>query len=83
MKGLSSKKVTRWASQLKCLYTNTHNLGNKQEVLDATALLENLWVTVRERGSKGSPAISVYNRPLDQAEPNDEAFYLQLQEASQ
>lgn len=28
---LSSKEVTRPASQLKCLYSNVHSLGNKQE----------------------------------------------------
>ena len=82
MKELSSKKVTRWASQLKCLYTNTHSLGKKQD-LEASVLLASLWVAVRDLGSKGSPVISVYCRPPDQAEPNDEAFYLQLQEALQ
>jgi len=28
-------------SKLKCLYTNAHSLGNKQEELKATVLLEN------------------------------------------
>lgn len=32
--------MTRPAAQLKCLYTNTRSLGNKQE-LEATMLLEN------------------------------------------
>lgn len=29
------------AVQLKCLYTNTHSLGSKQEVMEATVLPEN------------------------------------------
>jgi len=33
--------MTRSAAQLKCLYTNTRSLGNKQEELEATVLLEN------------------------------------------
>ena len=40
IKELSSKKVTRPAAQLKCLYANIHRLGNKPE-LEATVLLEN------------------------------------------
>ena len=40
MKGCSSKKVTRLTAQLKCLYTNAHSMGNKQEELEATMLLE-------------------------------------------
>jgi len=30
IKVLSSKEVTRPASQLKCLYSNVHSLGNKR-----------------------------------------------------
>lgn len=41
IKELSSKKVTRPAAQLKCLYTNACSLRNKQEELEATVLLEN------------------------------------------
>lgn len=41
IKELSSRKMTRSAAQLKCLYTNTRSLGNKQEELEATVLLEN------------------------------------------
>ena len=33
MKELSFKEVTRLPTQLKCLYTNAHSLGNKQEEL--------------------------------------------------
>lgn len=40
-KELSSKKATRPAAQLKCLYTNEHSLENKQEELEAIVLLEN------------------------------------------
>ena len=36
-----SSKVARPAPQLKHLYTNTCSLGNKQEKLEATMLLEN------------------------------------------
>jgi len=40
VKELSSKKVTRSAAQMNCLYTNAHNLGNKEEELEATVLQE-------------------------------------------
>ena len=40
IKGCSSKKVTRPTAQLKCLYTNARSMGNKQEELEATMLLE-------------------------------------------
>lgn len=36
----SSKKVTHPTAQLKCLYTNACSMGNKQEELEATMLLE-------------------------------------------
>lgn len=36
----SSKKVTRSVTQLKCLYTNAHSMGSKQEKLEATLQLE-------------------------------------------
>jgi len=36
----SSKKVTQPTAQLKCLYTNAHSMGKKQEELEATTLLE-------------------------------------------
>ena len=38
---LAFKEVTRPPAQLKCLYTNAHILGNKQEELEATVLLAN------------------------------------------
>jgi len=41
IKELSFKEVIRAAAQLKCLYTNAYSLGNKQEELEATVLLEN------------------------------------------
>ena len=40
IKGCSSKKVTWPTAQLKCLYTNVRSMGNKQEELEATVLLE-------------------------------------------
>jgi len=40
LKGCSNKKVTWPTAQMKCLYTNTHSMGNKQEELEATVLLE-------------------------------------------
>jgi len=33
-------KATLLTAQLKCLYTNAHSMGNKQEELEATVLLE-------------------------------------------
>lgn len=33
--------MTRPAAQLKCHHTNAHSLGNKQEMLESTGLLEN------------------------------------------
>jgi len=39
-KGCSSMKVTRLKAQMKWCYTNTHSMGNKQEDLEATMLLE-------------------------------------------
>ncbi|GAB0210070.1 hypothetical protein GRJ2_003472800 [Grus japonensis] len=44
--------------------------------------VESLWVRIRDRGNKGNLVVSVYYRPLDQGEPIDNAFLLQLQEAS-
>jgi len=41
IKELSFKEVTRPSAQLKCLYTSAYSLGNKQEELEATLLLEN------------------------------------------
>ena len=38
--------MTRPAAQLKCLYTNACGLGNKQEELEATVLLENYDIVV-------------------------------------
>ena len=39
-------------------------------------------VQTKERSSKGQLVVGVYNRPPDQGEPVDEAFLLQLPEAS-
>lgn len=36
----STKKVGQLTVQLKCLYTNTHSMGNKQEELEAVVHLE-------------------------------------------
>jgi len=33
-------KVTRPTAQMKCLCTNAHSMGNKQEELEAIVLLE-------------------------------------------
>ena len=35
---------------------------------------------VRDQGKKGSAVVGIYYRFLDQVEPDDEAFFLQLQE---
>ncbi|OPJ66568.1 hypothetical protein AV530_016604 [Patagioenas fasciata monilis] len=40
IKMCSSNKVTQPTDQLECLYTNTCSMGNKQEELEATMLLE-------------------------------------------
>jgi len=141
-KGCSSMKMT----QMKCLSMNARSMGNKQEELEATTLLESydpiavtetwwdashdwsvaidgyrlfrrdrrgkrgggvvalyikkptqceelslknsdervksLWVRIRDRGNKGNLVMGVYYKPPDEAEPTDEAFFLQLQEAS-
>lgn len=34
----SSEKVMRLIAQLKCLHTNAHRMGHKQEELETTAL---------------------------------------------
>jgi len=39
-KGCSTKKVTRPIAQIKCLPTNSHSMGNKQEELEAIVLQE-------------------------------------------
>ncbi|OPJ82325.1 hypothetical protein AV530_014103 [Patagioenas fasciata monilis] len=36
IKGCSSEKVMQPTAQLKCLYTNVHSMGKKQEELEAT-----------------------------------------------
>lgn len=38
MKELSFKDLTRLAAPLKCLYTNAHSLGSKQEMLESVVL---------------------------------------------
>ncbi|KAK4813675.1 hypothetical protein QYF61_019568 [Mycteria americana] len=40
-KGCSSMKETQTTAQLKCLYTNAHSMGNKQEELEAIVHQEN------------------------------------------
>ncbi|PKU29035.1 mitochondrial fission process protein 1 [Limosa lapponica baueri] len=40
LKGCSPKKVAQPTAQLKCLYTNTRSMGNKQDELETTMLLE-------------------------------------------
>ena len=37
----SSEKATRPIAKLKCLYTNVHSMGNKQEELETMTYLEN------------------------------------------
>lgn len=38
---LLPQEATGSAAQLKCIYTNTHGMGNKQKELEAIAPLEN------------------------------------------
>lgn len=52
------------------------SLKNSHEQLESP-------VTVREWGSKGKLVISAYYKPSNQVESVNEAFYLQLKEASQ
>ncbi|KAK4825362.1 hypothetical protein QYF61_026881 [Mycteria americana] len=92
IKGCSSKKVTRPTAQLKFLYANACNMGNKQEELEATLLLEShdlagITETWWDESHDWSVAINGYrlfrrDRPRDQGESIDEGFFLQLQEAS-
>jgi len=44
--------------------------------------VESLWVRIRDQGNKGNLVVGAYYRLPDQGEPTDEAFFLQLQEAS-
>jgi len=53
-----------------------------KKTLQSEELVESLWVRIRERGNKGNLVAGVYYRPPDQEELTDEAFFLQLQEAS-
>jgi len=39
-KGCSTKNVARLTTQMRCLYTNTCSIGDEQEELEATVLLE-------------------------------------------
>ena len=56
--------VTRAVAHLKCIYTNAHSLGNKQEQVEATVLLENhdlvATKTWWEHSYSGSVAIDGY-----------------------
>ena len=45
--------------------------------------VESLWVRIKGQAHKGDITVGVYHRPLDQEEEIDEAFYRQLQAASQ
>ncbi|PKU43877.1 egf-like repeat and discoidin i-like domain-containing protein 3 [Limosa lapponica baueri] len=51
-------------------------LKNSQEEV------KSLWVGIRDQGNNGNLVVGVYYKPPDQGEPTDEAFLLQLQEAS-
>ena len=44
---------------------------------------ESLWVTIKGQAHTGDIKVGVYYRPPDQEEEVDEAFYRQLQAASQ
>jgi len=44
--------------------------------------VESLQVRIRDQGNKGNLVADAYYRPPDQGEPIDEAFLIQLQEAS-
>ena len=60
----------------KTLQSEELSLKNNHEQVGS------LWVRIRERGNQGNLVVGVYYRPPDQEELIDEAFFLQLQEAS-
>jgi len=45
--------------------------------------VKSLWVRIKGQVHMGDTVVSVYNRPSDQEEEVDEAFYRQLKVASQ
>ena len=63
IKELTFSEVTKTAAPLKCLYTNACSLGNKQEELEATVLLENHdIVAVPETWSMASNGDKLFRR---------------------
>jgi len=60
----------------KCIECKELYLKNSYEQV------KSLLVRIRDRGNKTNLGVGVYYRPPDQGEPVDEAFFLQLQEAS-
>jgi len=61
-KGCSSVKVkVTWpTAQMKCLCKNTHSMGNKQEELEATALLESYDLFRKDRQGKRGGGVALY-----------------------
>ena len=62
------------SEQLECIELG---LGANEEHV------ESLWVRIKGQAHKGDITVGVYYRPPDQEEEADEAFYRQLQAASQ
>jgi len=64
------------AKPLSMILSKPLSLKNSHEQV------KSLWVGIRDRGNKWNLVMGVYCRLPDEAEPTDEAFFLQLQEAS-
>ncbi|PKU39002.1 egf-like repeat and discoidin i-like domain-containing protein 3 [Limosa lapponica baueri] len=62
--------IKKWIEREELSLSNSHEQA------------ESPWVRIKDQGNKGNPVVGVYYRPPNQGEPIDEAFLLQLQEAS-
>jgi len=80
-------RLFRWDGQGKrgggvALYIKKSIKAEELSLKNSHKQVERLWVRIRDRGNKGDLVMGVYYRLPDQGEPTDEAFFLQLQEAS-
>ncbi|PKU47845.1 rna-directed dna polymerase from mobile element jockey-like [Limosa lapponica baueri] len=62
--------MKKWLEREELLLKNSHEQ------------VESLWVGIRDQDNKGSLVVGLYYRPPDQAKPVNDAFLLQLEEAS-
>jgi len=74
----------RWGKRGRsaALYINKWIECEELSLKNSHKQVESLWVRISDRGNKGNFVVGVYYRPPGQGEPTDEAFFLQLQEAS-